>query len=395
MNKIKFLNFLNHPESISESDLSKLEALAEQYPYSQIIHILVAKGRHNLGLETFRLGLHRAALSANNRDLLKKLIEDVKVSNIIPLEAEVAPHTDQPLSAEAPEETITSTEEVISESVKEQALTPEVAAPEEQESIQKEVSANTKKEDSQSEVPLPEADQPDTPTEMELDITQNDLVKQELEASEKLSLATDNQDVPDEKGIHSELMANLKKLRQQREKLDEEKEEEAASEDSIKETTDDDSSVSTNNDTEANQTDNADKPVESEALFYDPPMEELTEASFIADKEANHPDEVEESVENSITEEQKSQLEIIDSFIKNSPVLSKPNLSADSEATSQTDLSIKSAKFHQDFASENLATILVKQGKRKDAVGIYKKLMVKFPEKKAYFADQIESLNTK
>ena len=393
MNKIIFLNFLNHPESISESDLPKLEALAKQYPYSQIIHILVAKGRHNLGLETFRLGLHRAALSANNRDLLKKLIEDVKVSNIIPpLEAEVAPPTDHPLSAEVIEETITSTEQVISESAEEQALTPEVAAPEEQESIQEEASTITEKEDSQSEVPLSEADQPDTPAE--LDITPNDVATQELEAPEKLSLATDNQDVPDEQGIHSELMANLKKLRQQREKLDEEEEEEAATEDPRKEIIDD-SPVSIQDDTEADQFDSEDKPVESEPLFYDPPMEELTEASFIADKEANHLDEVEESVASSITEEQKSQLEIIDSFIKNSPVLSKPNLSADSEATSQTDLSIKSAKFHQDFASENLATILVKQGKRKDAVGIYKKLMVKFPEKKAYFADQIESLNTK
>jgi len=91
----------------------------------------------------------------------------------------------------------------------------------------------------------------------------------------------------------------------------------------------------------------------------------------------------------------KEQIEIIDDFIKNSPVLSKPNLSAESEIVSQKDLSKDSSKFSEELASENLAKIFLKQGKRKDAEKIYKKLISKFPQKKTYFADQIEKLKKK
>ena len=91
----------------------------------------------------------------------------------------------------------------------------------------------------------------------------------------------------------------------------------------------------------------------------------------------------------------KEQIEIIDDFIKNSPVLSKPNLSAESEIVSQKDLSKDSSKFSEELASENLAKIFLKQGKRKDAEKIYKKLISRFPQKKTYFADQIEKLKKK
>lgn len=91
----------------------------------------------------------------------------------------------------------------------------------------------------------------------------------------------------------------------------------------------------------------------------------------------------------------KEQIEIVNDFIKNSPVLSKPNLNAESEIMSQKDMAKDSGKFSDELASENLAKILLKQGKRKDAEKIYKKLIVKFPKKKAYFADQIKKIKKK
>ena len=401
MNKIKFLNFLNHPESISESDLSKLEELAEQYPYSQVIHILVAKGRHNLELETFRVGLHKAAISVNNRDLLKKLIEDVKVSNIIPpLEAE-ANTTDEAL--EKTTSTMDESHSVLAE--KEEKVVPEAEATQEDTTSQDTTEVESKA-DSQKEVQDPPEAGPSGPesgSDLEADkeevkLGQKDQI--EVETEEKLTI--DDQDSSEDAGIHSELMANLEKLKQQREKLKAEKKDEATSSLRSEETenlpteTVDNQSV----DSPAVETSEMEagthEPQENEDLVFDPPMEQLIESSIVSEIDEKYPDKNEEKAEESaISEQQKSQIEIIDSFIKNSPVLSKPNLSADSEATSQADLSVKSAKFHQDFVSENLASILAKQGKRKDAVGIYKKLMVKFPEKKAYFADQIDSLNTK
>jgi hypothetical protein len=40
--------------------------------------------------------------------------------------------------------------------------------------------------------------------------------------------------------------------------------------------------------------------------------------------------------------------------------------------------------------SETFAKILLKQGKKAMAIEIYEKLALKFPEKRAYFADLIE-----
>jgi hypothetical protein len=52
-------------------------------------------------------------------------------------------------------------------------------------------------------------------------------------------------------------------------------------------------------------------------------------------------------------------------------------------------------KFIQSDPQENLASIMIKQGKHETAIDIYKKLIWKFPQKKAYFATQIEELKKK
>jgi tetratricopeptide (TPR) repeat protein len=85
------------------------------------------------------------------------------------------------------------------------------------------------------------------------------------------------------------------------------------------------------------------------------------------------------------------QLNLIDQFLKLNPRLKQ---FADSKVKPepQEDLSSKSTKIKKSLASENLATIFVKQGKIKKAIKIYEHLIVKMPEKKAYFANQIENL---
>ncbi|GAA4298521.1 hypothetical protein [Nibribacter koreensis] len=85
------------------------------------------------------------------------------------------------------------------------------------------------------------------------------------------------------------------------------------------------------------------------------------------------------------------QLSIIDQFLKSNPKLkSMAHLQQKSEP--QEDLSAKSSKIKKNLASENLALIFIKQGKHKKALKIYEQLIVKFPEKKSYFAEQIEKL---
>lgn len=85
------------------------------------------------------------------------------------------------------------------------------------------------------------------------------------------------------------------------------------------------------------------------------------------------------------------QLDIIDQFLKLNPRLkTMANLKLNPEP--QEDLSLKSSKIKKGMASENLANIFIKQGKVKKAIKIYEQLILKNPEKKSYFAEQIEKL---
>ena len=90
-------------------------------------------------------------------------------------------------------------------------------------------------------------------------------------------------------------------------------------------------------------------------------------------------------------EKQKEQLEMIDQFIKTQPSISnakdKPSNIASGDLST-----IKTGEFSDNIVSETLVDILLKQGKKDKAIEVLKKLIWKFPQKKAYFAAQIEEL---
>ncbi len=88
----------------------------------------------------------------------------------------------------------------------------------------------------------------------------------------------------------------------------------------------------------------------------------------------------------------QQQIELIDKFINSKDSISmknKPVVESDEEPE---DLSYQSTETTENLISENLAEIYVKQGKKEKAIEIYQKLIWKFPQKKAYFAEKIESL---
>ncbi len=87
-------------------------------------------------------------------------------------------------------------------------------------------------------------------------------------------------------------------------------------------------------------------------------------------------------------DKQKEQIEIIDEFIKTQPSISP----AKSVSPKVEDLSEKYDMYGDNIMSEPLVEILIKQGKKEKAIEMLKKLIWKFPQKKAYFAAQIEAL---
>lgn len=92
-----------------------------------------------------------------------------------------------------------------------------------------------------------------------------------------------------------------------------------------------------------------------------------------------------------------SSLDLINSFLQRTPAPARRRvapLPSAPEPDEQADLSVRSTRAEPDLASESLAKILARQGKPERAIAVYERLMVKHPEKIAYFAAQIESLRT-
>lgn len=93
---------------------------------------------------------------------------------------------------------------------------------------------------------------------------------------------------------------------------------------------------------------------------------------------------------NTKSKPKEDQSTIIDQFITTSPSIQTGKLKEFGEQN--VDLSEKSNEFPTDIITENMANIFVSQGKTEKAISIYKKLILKSPEKKSYFASQIENL---
>ncbi|RPD44624.1 hypothetical protein DNI29_21075 [Hymenobacter sediminis] len=88
---------------------------------------------------------------------------------------------------------------------------------------------------------------------------------------------------------------------------------------------------------------------------------------------------------------QASSLDLINQFLKTQPRIKTP-VGVPLPAEEQADLSVRSTSTPPALASESLAKIMIRQGKLDKAIEIYERLMERQPEKKAYFAEQIQQL---
>ncbi|MCZ4243091.1 hypothetical protein [Pedobacter punctiformis] len=83
--------------------------------------------------------------------------------------------------------------------------------------------------------------------------------------------------------------------------------------------------------------------------------------------------------------------EIIDKFLKEDPTIKPPK----PEQIDNENKAKKSAEDHYDLVSETLAKIYIEQMLYHKAIDTYKKLSLKYPEKSRYFADLIQSIEKK
>ena len=87
----------------------------------------------------------------------------------------------------------------------------------------------------------------------------------------------------------------------------------------------------------------------------------------------------------------QSKTDLIDQFILNSPRITRNQ----SDFYNPADYAKKSETDREDIVSETLARIYFNQGSFSKAIAIYKKLILKVPEKSGYFARQIEKIKEK
>ncbi len=86
---------------------------------------------------------------------------------------------------------------------------------------------------------------------------------------------------------------------------------------------------------------------------------------------------------------------IIDQFMSSKQKMSFKPEDISKELDQLKDLAAPSIVMDENLVSENLAKILLNQGRVSKAIDIYKKLIWKIPQKKAYFASQIEKIKKK
>lgn len=89
--------------------------------------------------------------------------------------------------------------------------------------------------------------------------------------------------------------------------------------------------------------------------------------------------------------QKRNQKDAIDFFLEKSPSISSPKIDF-GQTREQPDLSVKSVSLEEEIVTENMALIYMKQRNFARALDIYRKLELKFPEKRTYFAALIKNL---
>ena len=102
---------------------------------------------------------------------------------------------------------------------------------------------------------------------------------------------------------------------------------------------------------------------------------------------------IQQKAQHKITKQKSlAQLDSIQAFLQKYVNFKPQSLQVVPHEDFQVDLTQQSTAFHDDMATETLAQILWQQGKLQRALAIYEKLMLKFPEKRTYFASLIEQI---
>jgi hypothetical protein len=327
--KNQFIKILHGYLSSTEEDAWQIQALKEAYPYSQVLHALAARLSKDHHLPTEQADLQRAAVHAGDRAVLKDIMTRVHTPQVSVDETPVA-------AATTTVEEHAVAEDVMNELNRLHELRQNFESLFEAETArQSETQTETASADTApAETPSAESEQPDTETPA----TPTEPKKPKGRVGRKPGRAKAQRIIELARALNAQQQSSAENENEQPKKS-------------------------------TGQKKNAEGPDDLILDAIEQSKKKLAPGS----------------------ERQQEQMEIIDEFINASPSIS--NLRSKSVPVSPDDLSqVKAGEFGEHLVSETLVEILINQGKKERAIEVLKKLIWKFPQKKAYFAAQIEDL---
>jgi hypothetical protein len=361
VNSSTFLALIERGNELKKEDLHQLVKLHDSFPFFQIPMVLAAKHEHSTSSNN-REFLHWAASLSPDRAWLKNLIEK-------PIDFPAATETEGSAAAVAEEkETPVSSDTGILTSDQpeiEEADKPElVSTPEELE----------KKEDkpeiiSSTEAAAEEKEKPElvtSPTEPQKEEPQAELQDSTGEAlkenAPEITIVPNEEEKPLIEPVPVPPHNRLEILKQLEDNLS-----------NFKKGT------------------SSEEPIKDAAA-----QEEMPETPKPKKKpRKKRGDDILDSIKKKEKKEikdskKKEQNDIIKAFSKQS--IKRAAIKENEDVQKLEDLSKASTKINDRLVSESYAKLLTKQGKTDAAKEIYGKLILKFPEKKAYFADLMKKL---
>ena len=385
MNKQKFIELLNNPGDLKEINLQELDEMVAENPYFQAARVLEAKGHRLLKSKVAGRKTASAAIYSTNRILLKQFLAGDGTVVEKPVAAKPTPIEEKPRPATRPvekpasqvpspiptppstpsvsepaldedssgsssiDQLIYSLQKDMKELEKSRARYIEVSRKiEEEEAVEKAVKKATKKTEEVS---------PKTPTEPKK-TTESSVAAPKAKPTSKTT-STKSTTASKAKAATEKKTTSTKKT-------------------TAKKTT----PKSTKPKTSATKSSTAKKTTTKASTRKASPK---TTAKKSTSRASKSPKTTESSKKDD--HDGVNQHELIDQFIKNNPSF-KP--AADSGE--QSDLAAESTSLPEDIGTEYLAEIFLNQGKKDKAIKIYNSLMLRFPEKKAYFAGRIKKI---
>ncbi|MEM7109184.1 MAG: tetratricopeptide repeat protein [Bacteroidota bacterium] len=378
MNKQRFKQIVSDYHHLSEEDVTGLHQLIKEFPYSQILHTLVAKANNDLKSNVAQQTLNYAAMYTSDRSVLKEVIQkkpdsDVTLGKPIPDEKSNVATRSRPDKVTKTQEASHHKKQFSNEDTPITIDTEHLSSPSDDliEEVWKDLAALKKSKTNYLANPLAsnlsdhkETSAPKVPKK----VVKKAEPKTGIKANVKPTTASTKRSAK----------TTATKSKTTRAKKEPKK------------------STRSGRVTSAASTTTTKKKGTSKSVTAKRVAKTTSEKAPAkkTSKTKTEPEKKTTSVKKKTTAPTKThietQKEIIERFIDEEPRISAKTVK--SSETDQKDLSEKSTVYNEDLVSENLAQILLAQGKKDKAVEIYKKLIWKFPQKRSYFATQIQEI---